>query len=37
MALARDHGHENVTRHIGIEILRIVYVKTSEEVFVNKF
>ena len=29
MALARDHGHENVTRHIVTEILCVVYVKIS--------
>jgi len=37
MALAHDHGHENVTRRIVIEILCVVYVKISEEQFANKF
>jgi len=37
MALARDRGHEKVTRHIVIEILCVVYVKISKEVFANKF
>ena len=37
MALARNHGHENVTQHIVIEILCVVYVKIREEIFVNKF
>jgi hypothetical protein len=34
--MVRDHGHENATRHIVTEILRVVYVKIIEEVFVNK-
>ena len=36
MALVRDHGHENATRHIVTEIVLVVYVKIIEEVFVNK-
>ena len=37
MELVREQGHENAARHIVIEILCVVYVKISDEGFVNKF